>query len=202
METKTHPTMNCYYSLTDDRHICYSEVLYSTDKAIAVYLHDTNEVKVFATAGSPTKRYVEWFAKEMQNIYGKYPTIKFYDMKRRDKLFKIRDEDWHRNDFAYFEINVGRLIKAMKLGYIDKDDCQNRSPSALRMLKFALQNEDKGIFTFGGYLIYPPRADFRATIDTIEVDIRHPHLLERFKKFTQTADLLEGNGFNGFAWWD
>ena len=201
MEIKKNPTMNCYYSLKDDRRICDSEVLYSKDKAIAVYLDDTNEIKVFATAGSPTKRYIEWFAKEMQGIYSKYPTIKYYDMKRRDKVFQIKDED-RLGDDSDFEINVKRLIKAMELGYIDKDDCQNRSPTASQMLDFALQNEDKGDFTFGGYLIYPPRSDFRATIDSIEVDIRHPHMMKLFKEFTKTADLFKGKDLNCFAWWD
>lgn len=202
METKTHPTMNCCYSLRDDNRICYSEVLYSEDKAIAVYQDDINEVSVFATAGSATKRYAEWFAKEMQNIYGEYPTIKFYDMKRRDKLFQIKDEDRSGDQYARFAINLGRFKKAIELGYIEKDSSQNASPTASEMLEFVLQNEDKGDFYFSGYLIYPPRNDFRATVDAIGVDIWHPSVLEPFKEFTRTADYGNSNGLQCFAWWD
>lgn len=199
MEIKKNPTMNCYYSLRNDGHIFYSEVLYSKDNAIAVYLDDKNEVKVFATVQFATKRYVEWFAKEMQETYGKYPTIKFYDIKRRDRLFRSSDG---KHDGATFGISLRRLKKAMELDYIDKDDCQNGSPTASQMLNFALQHKDKGIFTFGGYLIYPPRADFRATIDSIEVDIRHPQMEKLFKEFTQTADVFDGKDLTYYAWWD
>lgn len=202
MEMKKHPTMNCCYSLRDKKKLFSDDILYSGDKEIAIYYEYSNVVKVFASAGSATKRYAEWFAKEMQNIYGKYPAIKFYDMKRRDRIFQIKDEDRLGKEYANFQINVRQLIKAMKLGYIEKDSCQNNSPSALQMLEFALENEGKGDFTFSGYLIYPPRADFRATIETIGVDIRHPHMLKQFKEFTRTADLFKGNGLFYFAWWD
>lgn len=204
MEIKTHSSMNCFYSLRDDNRICYSEVLYSEDKAIAVYQDDINEVSVFATAGSATKRYVEWFTKEMQGIHGGSPAINFYDMKRRDQLFQIKDEDKDlvRNQYATFEIDIKRLAKAVELGYFEEASCQNTSLSALEILKFTLKNKDKGNFTFGGYLIYPPRNDFRATIDSIVVESRHSQMPKLFEEFTKTKVLYDSDHFTYSAWWD
>lgn len=196
-----HGTLNCWYEWETNEKLDDDDTLYSQNKPIAVYVWYENKIKVFDTAGSHTKKYVDWFAAEMQLRHGKKPIVKTYDIKRRDRVFRIKDKNRY-TDISYFKINLPTFIRAMKMGYIDKDDNQNNSPTAERLLKFALNNQELGNFTFSGYLIYPPRRDFRATVDCIEAHASHPDIKDKFMNIRKNADDFQISDVYCWAWWD
>lgn len=204
METKKHERWNCSYTVKCGRPYDDYEVLTSMDKEIAVYNEYSNQVIVFGRLNGTTKRHLEWFVSEVTGTYGKEPTVKRLSVKNRDRLFRVQAKDYIGDDYAsFYELDEWRLAQAIERGYIDADDAQNASPTALEFLQFA-QNQNRGHFYFNGYLIYPPRRDCRATIDSIQVYTPDKEFQEKFKKFAETADIvkiIEKEGYY-YAWWD
>lgn len=200
---KKHKKWSCYYSLPNVKRDKY-EILYSRDNVLAVYCEYKNSVVVVDRLDRTTKRHLAWFVSEMTATYKKEPEVKRLSIKNRDRLFRVQAKDYIGDDYAsFYELNEWRLALAIERGYIDTDDAQNASPTALEFLQFA-QNQNRGHFYFNGYLIYPPRRDCRATIDSIQVYTSDKEFQEKFKKFAETADIvkiIEKEGYY-YAWWD
>lgn len=201
---KKHEKWKCYYTIPTCENFD-SKVFFSRGKRLAFYNNYNNSIVVFGKLDRTAKRHLTWFVSEIRVAYGKEPTVRQLSIEDRDRLFKIKQEDFIGENYSsFYDLSLHRFIKALEKGYFDPRGTQNGSPTTLQFLDFALQNQTLGEFTFDGYLIYPPRKDYRATIEAVEVNTTNEELQEKFKEFAKTAGEIKIKEKKGYcyAWWD
>lgn len=94
------------------------------------------------------------------------------------------------------EEQIRRLVE---IGGARLDACQNESPTLEALLAAP------GRKTFGGYVIYPLRADARVTVDkAVASGLTDDEALQLEKQWSNADDLVSGDDHTRQvgAWWD
>ena len=108
-------------------------------------------------------------------------------------------------DYSHFDkVPLSKLKELTEAGLIDRDECQNDSPTTEEFMK--LMKAHKG-FTAHGYIIGGNRSDKRATIEGVEGIVsadKLPDVLATLRHADELTIINEGatNEFRVRAWWD
>lgn len=112
-----------------------------------------------------------------------------------------------REGFGRFSnIELSKIKDLIKKGYIDLNERQNDGRSIKEILDIAKELKGTEV-TVGGYIILPPRSDYRVTIDSVDfdmIDSSTPDPEVVIKEFGEYADEYDYNKeANRISmWWD
>lgn len=96
--------------------------------------------------------------------------------------------------------DVETIRTLMEFGYIDPDDCQNCSPYAGDILAFL---ESHPCFTAHGYAVSPDRADYRITLEGVELRGTYDSdtFIDFLELFRFADEFMVGTDFL-YCWYD
>lgn len=106
-------------------------------------------------------------------------------------------EDWWSFDYATRQDVLKLLKKYGRPGNLK--DRQNNSPTMGELLDFAKKVGEKNV-RYRGYVILPPRWDYRVTIDGIRVKKKYKRKIP--KRWFETADDVWETRDYIVLWWD
>ena len=123
---------------------------------------------------------------------------------RRDSLLQIDRNYWEANDWDdiltidCIPLEILEILIDEK--FLNPDDRQNRSPSAIQFLEF--MRAHPGTLAHG-YAVSPYRDDYRVTIEGLFVDCDSiiGRTYQDFLEFCREADRLDIDG-DLYSWWD
>lgn len=126
----------------------------------------------------------------------------------REKIIFNEKIDWNTDRnfggmMRFDNLDLCRLIQLFSGNFINPDDDQNGSPTAKEFLNFMLRWRDYPI-TAHGYVISPNRADYRTTIEGLNLnytEISH-ELREEFYKYFTAADEFCAQDNRLYCWYD
>lgn len=125
-----------------------------------------------------------------------------HDLKRRDRLFGTENMNGHYASFH--AVPLKNICEAVKFGYLDPNDDHNGSPIVMRMIKFALQYQDRAQFYFSGIVHYD-YGEEDTVIDTMIMKLGEKDqasMLLRFRAFCKNAEIKTHHWNVLSAWWD
>lgn len=103
------------------------------------------------------------------------------------------------------DIDINALIDLFEAGYANPSDRQNEGPSIQEIIDFyhyhSTPEEEVRNFTVEGYVVLPPRRDYRISVDGVEFDFDE-EALDDVNDFIKSADEKSCKNNHASAWWD
>ncbi len=126
------------------------------------------------------------------------------DVNRRDQIIfgkRYQEDDYRYGGIRHFDhLNLNTLKDLINENFIDKEECQNDSPSTEDIYEF-IQSHPR--FTCHGYAVSISRSDYRVTLEGVELNgwYSREELIDFIEMFRYADELCIGEE-NLYCWYD
>lgn len=126
------------------------------------------------------------------------------DVSNRDELIfgRYEPDRYFGGVRRFAEISPDVALTLIDLGFLNRTECQNDSPTAGEMVDFVQEHGAEGWYLHG-YAVSPDRADCRVTLEGIgfEGDINHNDLVDFVEMFRCADEFVIGDN-TLYCWYD